>query len=235
MISVCIATYNGERYIEEQLRSVLRQLEDGDEVIISDDGSTDHTLDVLNSFADKRVKVYGNSIHCGVTNNFSNAIVHSSGDYIFLCDQDDVWKDNKVKQCMEILQHADLVLHDMEFMDAEGHEMGMNAFSFRRPGKGVLYNLYKNSFTGCCMAFRREVLKYVMPIPLSVPMYDQWIGMLVSYYGRVELITDSLICYRRHDRNVTGNGEQKSRLPLWRQMMNRLRMVILIFRRIVRR
>ena len=97
MISVCMATYNGERYIKEQVSSIMQQLGENDELIVSDDGSSDSTLQVLDSFHDSRIKVFSGP-RTGLTYNFENAIKNANGDYLFLSDQDDVWECNKVER-----------------------------------------------------------------------------------------------------------------------------------------
>lgn len=108
MISVCMATYNGGRFIKEQIDSILPQLSQYDELIVSDDGSTDRTLEIIASYKDERIKVFhhqktGNKYYptlkvCYSTNNFENALKQAKGDYIFLCDQDDIWEKNKVEE-----------------------------------------------------------------------------------------------------------------------------------------
>ena len=102
MISVCMASYNGEKYIKEQIDSILKQLSDEDELVISDDGSTDNTLSVIQSIHDKRIKLIHNQGEHGYSRNFENALKNSKGDYIFLSDQDDVWKDNKVETILPL-------------------------------------------------------------------------------------------------------------------------------------
>ena len=97
-ISVCIATYNGERYIREQLDSILSQLSLDDEVIISDDGSKDSTIEIISSYLDSRIKVFKNNGKHGYVGNFENALNHSSGDFIFLSDQDDIWELQKIEK-----------------------------------------------------------------------------------------------------------------------------------------
>ena len=97
MNSVCIATYNGEKFIEEQIRSILLQLDSHDEIVISDDHSTDKTIQIIKSINDDRIKIIYNKNNKGYTNNFENAISKASGDFIYLSDQDDVWKPTKVK------------------------------------------------------------------------------------------------------------------------------------------
>ena len=119
-ISVCIAAYNGGRFIREQVMSILPQLGEDDEIIVSDDGSIDDTINILNSFHDKRIKIFINEGRHGVVPNFENALKHSSGDYIFFSDQDDTWNDNKVKKCVEALNDADLVVHNSRVVSDGG-------------------------------------------------------------------------------------------------------------------
>lgn len=95
MISVCMATYNGEEYIKEQLESILCQLGEMDEIIISDDGSTDNTLNIIESYNDSRIKIHINTGKHGFVYNFENALQKAKGEYIFLSDQDDIWLPEK--------------------------------------------------------------------------------------------------------------------------------------------
>ena len=117
MISVCMASYNGEKYIKQQIDSILKQLSDEDELVISDDGSTDNTLSVIQSIHDKRIKLIHNQGEHGYSRNFENALKNSKGDYIFLSDQDDVWKDNKVETILPLLKKYAFVVHDTEMTD----------------------------------------------------------------------------------------------------------------------
>ena len=112
MISVCMTSYNGEKYIEEQLKSILIQLSSKDEIVISDDGSKDDTCKVIKSLADQRIKLITNESSHGFTHNFENALRHANGDIIFLSDQDDIWKDNKVEVTLKVLKHCDLAISD---------------------------------------------------------------------------------------------------------------------------
>lgn len=115
MISVCIATYNGERFIREQIGSIINQLGNEDEIIISDNGSTDSTIDIIKEIDDKRIKLIKGPEKKSPTSNFENALMHAKGEYIFLSDQDDVWKDNKISICMQYLKHYDCVISDAEW------------------------------------------------------------------------------------------------------------------------
>lgn len=121
MISVCMATHNGEKYISEQIDSILVQLSKEDEIVISDDGSTDNTLSIIEAYQDHRLKVHrfqqpekSSHPHLYVTKNFENAIRQAKGDFIFLSDQDDCWMKDKVLKCMEYLKDNILVVHDAE-------------------------------------------------------------------------------------------------------------------------
>lgn len=126
MISVCIATHNGAHYIKEQIGSILCQLGINDEIIISDDGSTDNTIDILLAFNDKRIKIHfykqpvkSKHSHTYVCRNFENALRYAKGEYIFLADQDDWWMPNKVEKCLEDLIKHTLVVHQAEICNED--------------------------------------------------------------------------------------------------------------------
>mgnify|MGYP002597725427 FL=1 len=118
-ISVCIATYNGEKYIKEQINSILPQLKNCDEIIISDDHSSDKTLDVIFQINDSRIQVYLNDKEKGYTSNFENALSKATGSIIFLADQDDIWKSNKVEVLQKSLEDSDLVVSDAEVVNGD--------------------------------------------------------------------------------------------------------------------
>ncbi len=224
-VSVCIATYNGEKYIKEQVESILVQLSCDDEIVVSDDGSTDRTLSILKSFDDSRIRIFGNGSRRGVVGNFESALRNAVGDYIFLCDQDDVWIDGKVQRCVEVLESGgvDLVMHDAVVWDGYG-VLSESFYELRGSRRGYFRNLWRNSFLGCCLAFRKEMLRYVLPIP-NVAMHDIWIGLIVSRRGRVELIDDRLIMYRRHGENASPTAE-KSTLSLLQKVSYRVKMFV---------
>lgn len=220
MISVCVAAFNGEKYIEEQILSVLRNLDSQDEIIISDDGSSDRTRRIVDDLAekDRRIRIIDGP-RKGLIKNFENAIVHSKGDIIFLCDQDDVWKDNKVKTVLDIFGNTDctLVMHDACIVDANLRISGCSFFEFKKCKKGYWRNLIKNSYIGCCMAFKRSILDYAIPFPDNIPMHDQWIGLLSERVGKVEFCNEQLLLYRRH----SNNASEMTHLPLGEMVKNR--------------
>lgn len=225
MVSVCMATYNGAKYIKEQILSILPQLGEEDELVISDDGSKDDTLSIIDSINDKRIKVFLHKTNHGFTNNFENALVHAKGDYIFLSDQDDVWKDGKVSAVMSALQTYSLVIHDAELIDGEGKSLNKNYYSTLHHHRGFLMNLWKTRWLGCCMAFRREVLDSCLPFPANIVAHDYWIGMLGMLKFRYCFMDDVLICYRRHGGNVSPSSEKSNNSLFYKVFTKRLSIV----------
>lgn len=224
MISVCIATYNGAKYIEKQLFSILFQLSPDDEIIVSDDGSKDGTINIIESFHDSRLKVYKNVGNHGVVPNFENALCHAKGDVIFFSDQDDIWADNKVQVMLKALENADLVVHDALIMDKDDNISNVNYYSLRKPHLGYWHNLLRNCFVGSCLAFKKRMLPYVFPFPKHILWHDMWIGLVVSKKGKVKFIDDKLLYYRRHGDNASATGE-KSTFSRWMQLKYRLQML----------
>ncbi|NEU66758.1 glycosyltransferase family 2 protein [Spirosoma agri] len=206
-VSVCMATYNGALFIEEQIHSILNQLGLNDELIISDDGSTDDTIGLINSFQDQRLRLVPSRRYRSTARNFENALQHAQGEYVFLSDQDDVWYPDKVETILASLASHDLVLTDCRVVDSSGGVMHESFFKNRRSQLGFWRNLWKNSYMGCCMAFRRDVLSYVLPFPHHIYYHDWWIGLMVELRGKPFLYGQPLILYRRHGSNMTPTGE----------------------------
>lgn len=208
MISVCIATYNGELYIKEQLNSILPQLTDNDEVIISDDHSTDNTLNIINEIQDKRIKIIINNKEKGYTSNFENALSHAKGEYIFLSDQDDIWIGNKVKYCLEILKSYDFIVSDAFLINSNGKKIGESFFYERKVYHSFGGNVFKFGYLGCCMAFKNSILKKALPFPKNHKLctHDNWLFLIAKVYFKVYITEEKLIKYRRHTNNTSTGG-----------------------------
>lgn len=218
-ISVCLSTYNGERFIKEQLDSILCQIDEYDEIIISDDNSTDNTLAVINEIQDTRIKIFRNLERRGVIGNFQNAIAKASHNIIFLCDQDDIWREDKVSVMLQQFEDPKitLVLSNALYIDQDGKSLNSVFFDKPVPENSQIRHFIKPLFLGCAIAFKRDSVPKVFPIPENVPMHDWWIGALHMYYGRVKFINQNLIYYRRHDKNVTSRKKSKiSKIIRWR-------------------
>jgi glycosyltransferase involved in cell wall biosynthesis len=212
MISVCIATYNGEKYIKDQLVSILHQLRDEDEVIISDDFSIDNTLEVIKSFNDARIKVFMNTKEKGFTRNFENALEKAQGDIIFLSDQDDIWMPNKVNVCVIALKNSDFIVHDGHMVNKNIDILNESIFKFRNVKNGFLKNFVKIRYLGCCMAFNKNILNKSLPFPDNqiLTTHDSWLTLVSELYFNVNLIYQPLIKYRRHGGNVSLGGAKGS-------------------------
>ena len=218
MISVCVATYNGEKFIREQIDSILCQLSSDDEIIVSDDGSTDGTIVIINCIGDKRIRIIEGPRKHSPTFNFENALKEAKGDYIFLADQDDVWKTNKVEVCMKWLQKYDCVVSDAQVTDSNLNPLYPSLYAIMQVRQGHIYNtVWKNGYTGCCMAFRRNILEASLPLPKDIPMHDIWIGNVAAYKYNVKFIPDKLILFRRHKETISCNGKG-SKYSIWQQM-----------------
>ena len=201
MISVCLAAYNGEKHIGAQIASILASSRVA-ELLVSDDGSTDCTRAAVAAVADPRVRLLVGPGR-GVVRNFEFLLGQATGKYLFLADQDDVWLERKVDAMMQALDKADLVVSDCAIVDDRLHVVAPSFFAARGSGPGLVKNFLCNSFLGCCMAFRRELLDYVLPFPATIPMHDWWIGLMASRRGRVRFLHEVLVLYRRHEANAT--------------------------------
>lgn len=218
MISVVLAAYKGEKYIVGQVNSILAQLGADDELIISDDYPEGKTYSALEQIitSDPRVR-YIHGKGQGVIKNFEHAVTQAKGDYIFLSDQDDIWLDGKVEAVMaEFKKGAILVMHNADIVDGELKPTGETVFKINGAGTGKIKNIIKNTYQGSCMAFSAELKKHILPFPDKLPMHDQWIGLIAERHGKVSLIENSYLLYRRHGENVSGNGSTLSQKIKWR-------------------
>ena len=232
MISVCMATFNGEKHIKEQVESILSQLSFVDELIVSDDGSTDKTLDIIESFHDNRIRVLHHSPVEGsafkkATSNFENALRHAKGEYIFLSDQDDIWHNDKIVKCMKVLDKHLCVQHTRNCFAEDAN-------CVFPPKRRIAHTLFENilflpsCFSGCCLAFNRKILDLVLPIPASVNVHDAWIGCLAFLSKDLVSLNEDLIDYRVNIDTVSYGKSTNS-------FLNKIKYRINLFIQIVKR
>jgi glycosyltransferase involved in cell wall biosynthesis len=205
MISVCMAVFNGAPYLEEQLRSILDQLANDDEVIVVDDCSVDGSIDLIRQMNDPRITLLKNNENIGPAASFERAFSLAKGKYVFLSDQDDIWEPSKVAIISSIFDTSNplVVVSDARVVDAQRKMLMESLFQLRGSRAGFWRNLYKNGFVGCCMAVRCDARPFLIPFPTTTGLHDEWIGLCSSVAGRVEFIGYKLIDYRRHTANVT--------------------------------
>lgn len=215
-LSVCMATYNGGRWVRDQLASILPQLSPDDEVVVSDDGSTDDTLAIVRSFGDRRVRVLDGNAFRSPTRNFEHALRHARGDLVALSDQDDVWLEGKAALVRERLARPGprvrLVALDAVVTDHAGVVTEPSLFRKIGARPGLLKNVYDNSYVGACLGFTRELLDVALPFPPGIPMHDMWLGLLAELFGEVEFVHVPTLAYRRH--GATATSFERKLLPL---------------------
>ena len=234
MISVCLASFNGAPYIREQIASILSQLGPGDELIVSDDGSSDGTPDIIRGLNDVRVRLLSGHERVGVVQNFERAILASVGEIIFLSDQDDVWLPGKVEACLATLKSNILVVTDCRVVDADLRVTHDSFFAFRGSRPGILSNIFRNTYLGCCMAFRRELLGAALPLPARVPMHDMWLGLVAETVGRVAFISTPYLLFRRHGKNASPTYKEKNPFGVMAKLSYRLLLMRLLLARVLK-
>lgn len=214
-ISVAMAVYNGERYLKEQVESILLQLCGEDELVVSVDNSVDASFEILNEIKskDSRLKVFSNPYKAGVVMNFQNAIEKCSGEIIFLSDQDDVWDSDKIQLILPEFDDPKVavVFHDAYLTDENLTIIANSTFKLRGgPRVSTIGNLFRLSFIGCCMAFRAIYKEVVIPIPTIYRSHDWWIGCFLAC-GKTKMVAvnKKLIYHRIHRSNVTPKRRPK--------------------------
>lgn len=214
-ISVAICTYNGEKFIREQLQSIINQSRRPDEIIIYDDLSQDKTVSTIEKILYNcgiEYKIYVNTKNLGYEKNFYHAVKNTSGDIVFLSDQDDVWVNDKIEKVERVfVDNADisLVVHDVEVCDYKlncisksvWQEEGFNPYSKKMVYKSFFEGTHVQ---GCASAFKRNVIDlYGCPFPAGVS-HDMWIGLVCEMYGKVYFLDEKLLKYRQHPNNTLG-------------------------------
>ncbi|WP_395066835.1 glycosyltransferase family 2 protein [Paraburkholderia silvatlantica] len=210
MISVCIATYNGAKYIREQLDSIIPQIGDADEIVVCDDQSSDDTVSILTSYNDPRICIHRNEVRLGHVRNFEKAMSLARGDFIFLSDQDDIWLPGRVRNMLARLDadpSVNLVASNFDLIDAQGQKMG----EFRLLGAtkktklaqiGAIF-LGRAPYFGCTFLLKRNLLKSGLPIPKGIESHDIWFALVASSIGSVFNLRAPTLLHRIHGKNMT--------------------------------
>jgi Glycosyltransferases involved in cell wall biogenesis len=214
-LSIILCTYNGALYLREQLASLLCQSYSNFEIIAIDDCSTDSTFDILKEYAQNgKLKAYRNDKNKGVNFNFQSAIEKATGDYILICDQDDIWELNKLEVMVNSINGSLLYYHDSAFIDAEGRSLSRKLsekykmFSNPHP----LSFVPQNSVTGHTCMFDRKLQNFsIFPFPENI-YYDNWLGYIAAIHGQVCFIDKCLVKYRIHGKNMTASKKKNRKL-----------------------
>lgn len=247
-VSVAMATYNGESFVEEQLLSICRQTRKPDEIVVSDDGSKDRTLEIVDRVSKsedaegiKFVVLTDNPRH-GYCGNFEWAIKHTTGDLIFLSDQDDVWIPEKVERiCSVKTKHPDAacIIHGAVLIDEFGNTLPGEFHKIVKLDKLATdsdhtMHLDRESFlersvssvlsAGMSMCISRENLVNILPFPKTKGLHDLWIGFSAVFVDKCFYLAEQLVKYRLHNENTCGSSSRKIKLiPKVKRVIHRIR------------
>lgn len=214
LISIALCTYNGDRFLQEQLESLLIQDYEHIEIVAVDDRSTDNTRNILHAFAqkDNRLKVYRNEQNLGHTLNFERAIGLCQGDYIALCDQDDVWDKGKIRILEEHVDGHVMVYHDSDFIDESGKQIGDNTLASKHrmyDGESCMPVILANSIHGHTILFDSKLKKYLQHF--NKDFSHDWAIVYAAFnIGSVKYVDRVLAHYRQHQNSVTDFLEQRN-------------------------
>jgi glycosyltransferase involved in cell wall biosynthesis len=206
LVSIALASYNGEKYIEQQLKSIAAQTYPHLEIVISDDNSTDGTREIITAFAqsDKRVRLLLNEQNKGYNKNFESAFLHTTGGYIAIADQDDIWLPEKLEEQMKLFTSENVLLVHSASVRFSGNEVpekkDTSAVLFE--GNDVLKLALRNSVSGHNIIFRRSLLNTALPFPADT-FYDWWLVQNAASTGIVAACSKVHVHQRAHDQNVT--------------------------------
>jgi glycosyltransferase involved in cell wall biosynthesis len=218
-VEIILATFNGEKFLAQQLDSVLSQTHTKWKLLISDDGSTDSTLEIAARYAalDKRISVVNSSGQGGVVANFGKALSFASADYLMFCDQDDVWLNDKISLMLDNLLDLEarhgkdvpiLGFSDLSVVDYDLTEISESFYVANRlnPSHNLdpRYLMWSSTVYGCSVIFNAALYRIATPVPAGVPMHDQWFALLASKHGLVFHVPAQTLMYRQHGGNVVG-------------------------------
>ncbi len=221
-IDILLATYNGEKFIKEQLDSILNQTYTNFRLLISDDNSTDNTKNIIKEYEEKdnRIKCFFQKENLGVVANFEFLLKQVNSKYYMFSDQDDIWKENKIEISFKKMEstNCDLVYTNLEVVDKDLNTIYPSYWKLKGlENKVKKYNnfeaLYLNNFiTGCTMLVKSEYINKILPLPNNSKyiLHDYWIALIISQIGKIKYVDESLIKYRQHKKNNVGSKKKSS-------------------------
>ena len=219
-VDIVLATYNGRSYLQQQLDSLLGQSVKNTRILIGDDGSTDGTLDLLTQYAEKfsdRVELLPTQRGGkGASANFSHLLLATDAPYVFLCDQDDVWDEDKISVSLKCIRDLEsqygtdtpiLVHTDLRVVDQHLETISDSFFGFQRldaQAASLKQLLAQNMVTGCTVVVNRVLLNKALPVPDSAIMHDWWLALVAAAFGKIGFVDRATMSYRQHGTNTVG-------------------------------
>ena len=223
-VDILLATYNGEKYLKEQLDSILSQTYSNFRLLISDDCSTDSTRKILEKYKqkDERIQLFFQDKNIGIIKNFEFLLKKVENKYYMFSDQDDIWKEYKIEKSIKKIEEddADLVYSDLEVVDEKLNVKYESYWKLKGFYKKIKkYNnfqsLYLNNYiTGCTIISKKELINTFIPIPnkSKYVLHDYWISLILSQNGKISYIEEPLIKYRQHKKNNIGSKKKSEEL-----------------------
>lgn len=232
LVDILLATYNGEKFVADQIRSILEQTHKNIRLIIRDDGSTDGTRAVLEFFSrqyPEKVILLPQEQNLGIRGNFSKLMEHAEGDYVMFSDQDDIWLPEKIAKTLDKMKRAErehgphrpLLVHtDLIVTDKNLNTLHQSYWTLSRlrPVKCRTLSemLVQNNVTGCTMMINNHLLKASLPIPRECIMHDWWVALVAAAFGHIDTVSESTMLYRQHGNNAIGASLKKK--SLWQHI-----------------
>ena len=220
---MCLALYNGEEFIIDQVESILDELTENDELVIVDDYSTDNSYNFIKNISDSRINLTKNSQNLGINRTFQNAIKASSGDYIFLSDQDDIWIKGRVKTMIHALKKSNALLLVSNYKTLVNNKENFRKSKIKEGGsKNILTNLnrifFRNSgsYLGCVMLFKKEFVSFIIPFPNYIESHDLWIAMSAIIQKKIHHSENITLLRREH-----GNNFSLQKRPFFKKVISR--------------
>ena len=212
LISIAMATYNGEKYLSEQLDSLLCQTHRNIEIVIADDCSKDSTVAIIEQYQqeNKNIRLLQNEFNSGIAKTFEKAILACKGNYIALSDQDDIWFHNKLEILVDNIGDNLLIHSDAVLVDEKLQVIAKSHFEHVKDASktSFLDYLWSNNMHGCTAMFNRRLIDLSFPIPDGFYVHDHYIAICAAYYGSIKLHLEPLIYYRQHQTNSTGANKK---------------------------
>ena len=212
LISIALATYNGEKFIRQQMNSILAQSLPDFEVIICDDCSADSTIQILNEYAsaDPRIKILKNEQNLGFKKNFEKILSFCQGEYIAFCDQDDIWEQDHLQTLLQEIGSNDCVCGNALLIDSNGISLGQTMQEIipiriipQNTEEFFSHEVYGNIVQGAASMIRQSLVKEIIPIPDSVIYHDWWIALNASKNNGCKYVDHILLKYRQHESSIT--------------------------------
>lgn len=216
LISIALCTYNGKRYLKEQINSIVSQTYHNIEIVVVDDCSSDNTIAILKEYTQKaNLRYVINKKNQGFVKSFERAISLCEGEYILPCDQDDVWDTQKIQTLLDAMNNHVLVYSNAKLVDEHLIPLGKNLCDSQKincfSGSNNKAFVFKNCISGNTMMFRKELKDFCLPFPPDISFHDVWIAFVAATCGSIGYVNQPLVLYRQHAYNITDINKKRKK------------------------